>query len=110
MFIVFKYHSYITLFQTTFYSIIVGLDYPLDGITNSKYTLLRFLKTKKNYKEKKALGGIGAALFRADLLPLARVLVPIPANARQRWKCRTMTNSLAFYGNAQSHSRDTGCN
>jgi hypothetical protein len=45
MFIVFKHHSNITLFQTTFYSITVGLHYALDGITDSKYTLLCFLTT-----------------------------------------------------------------
>jgi hypothetical protein len=33
----------------------MGLDHPLDGVTNPKYKLLHFLTNKKNCKEKKAL-------------------------------------------------------
>ncbi len=33
----------------------MGLDHPLDGVTNPKYNLLHLLSTKKICKEKKAL-------------------------------------------------------
>ncbi len=56
--------------------ILIGLQHPLDGVTNPKYKLFHFIQLTKFFAKRRRhqlLAGIGAAssaLFTADSLPL----------------------------------------